>query len=397
MTLVGGSFRYFGFTALTEHEGRANHHILQLINKSIAPEHKDFIRAAANMNGSELAQSAENEHLRMDIKNLISDLNIINIKIYTTDGNSIFSSATKKVGEPIERSKNFIKAATGMSASELVDVDHLIAFDGNQVSGSIISSYLPINFDGSEADRTVVEIQSNVTVLTEAIIASQWKILLATAITLGFINFFLFFIIKYADILRFDQEEKLQKNIEKMDSLQIKDSLTGLPNRTVLVDRMKQAIARTSWHNRFIAVVSINLDHFSALNETYGRKTGDAVLEKIAKRLNKSMRDGDTAARNEKDKFILFLNDMANPADITFVAEKILKQIRQPVEVSGTSINTTASLGIAIFPTDGKDPNNVLNKADEAMYIAKADGRDRYCHYSITDELMNKSGQAKKA
>ncbi len=383
-------YRDFAFAALFEHEARANKAVSQLIVKAIEPAHGKFLSRAVVVAPDSLAQSPEITQLQTEIRKLISGLDIVNIKLHGINGLTIFSASPKEIGTHIERDKHFVSAASGKDASVLGFERDLETFTGQRMEGYVLTTYVPLQLNGAKSLDVIMQLQSNVNGLALGINDSQWKIVLGTSIALAFIYVFLFFIVKYADTMRLDQEERLQKNEEKLQTLKLRDPLTGLINRPMFMDRLKQAMARIPWHKRFIAVVSIDLDHFRRFNEYHGRDAGDALLETVAKRMEKILRGGDTIARDENDRFLLFLNDMANPADISLVAEKMLARIRRPIKISDKTIEATASMGISIYPTDGKDPEFILTKANEALYIAKADGRDKYCLYSITDELMDR-------
>lgn len=383
-------YRHFAIAAMSEHETRANNAISQLIVKKIAPKHSEFLRSAIDADSASLAQMPEIIKLNTDLNELITGLDVVNIKVLGVNGTAIFSTNAKEVGKSIKRDTYFTDASTGKVASVLNKARDLEAFARQHIDGYVLTTYVPLELSGDKSLGLIMQVQSNVDGLVQKINNSQWQIVLGTSVALAFIYVFLFFIVKYADIMRLDQEERLQKNEEKLQTLKLRDPLTGLINRAMFMDRLKQAMARIPWHNRFIAVVSIDLDHFGNINDKYGREMGDEVLQAVAKRLEQLLRGGDTIARDEDDAFLLFLNDMANPADISIVAEKMLARIRQPINIADKRIDMTASMGISIYPTDGKDAAFIVNKSNEALYIAKADGRDKYCLYSITDELMGR-------
>lgn len=382
-------YRHFAFEAMSEHEARANNAVSQIIVKTIEPAHGEFLRSAVSLEPASLAKMSEIARLNTDFKKLITGLDVVNVRVLGINGITIYSADLKEVGNQIERNTHFISAASGKGASVLSKEQSLETYTRQHVDGYVLTTYVPL-LNGEKSLDLIMQVQSSVDGLAQEIYNSQWQIVLGTSVALAFIYVFLFFIIKYADIMRLDQEERLQKNEEKLQTLKLRDPLTGLINRAMFMDRLKQAMARIPWHKRFMAVVSIDLDHFSKVNDGYDRETGDEVLQAVAKRLEQLLRGGDTIARDEDDTFLLFLNDMANPADISIVAEKMLARVRQPINVSDKRIEITASMGISIYPTDGKDAAFIVNKSNEALYIAKADGRDKYCLYSITDDLMGR-------
>lgn len=163
------------------------------------------------------------------------------------------------------------------------------------------------------------------------------------------------------------------------------DSLTGLPNRNLLQDRMSQTLATARRYHRNFALLYIDLDKFKAVNDTHGHAIGDGVLREIGKRLKACVRDTDTVARIGGDEFVALLTDLKHENDVRIVAERILKVCRQPVALGNNSFQLGASVGIAVYPSDGDSLENIQRHADTAMYHAKNNGRDQFAFY--TQEL----------
>lgn len=160
------------------------------------------------------------------------------------------------------------------------------------------------------------------------------------------------------------------------------DPLTGLPNRNLLFDRLELAMARAKWSKRFIGVLYIDLDGFKKINDTRGHKFGDLFLKAVSERLKTAIRDGDTVGRLGGDEFVFLLDNIAQLADTRIVAQKILNALKEPIIVEGDSLAATASIGIAVFPEDGKDYETLLRNADTAMYLAKNQRKSSYQFYS---------------
>lgn len=157
------------------------------------------------------------------------------------------------------------------------------------------------------------------------------------------------------------------------------DVLTGLPNRRLLSDRLDHALAQARRFKRSLAVMFLDLDHFKQVNDTLGHAAGDELLKIVAGRLQACVRSGDTIARQGGDEFIVVLAEIARPGDAAGVAEKIIQAIGEPVQIAGTPLGVTTSIGIAVYPVDGSDDaQELLKKADRAMYAAKAAGRNAY-------------------
>ena len=154
------------------------------------------------------------------------------------------------------------------------------------------------------------------------------------------------------------------------------DTLTGLPNRRLMQDRLNQAILQARRNQKHVALLFLDLDRFKLVNDTLGHETGDYVLRDVAKRLNKSVREGDTVSREGGDEFVIILPDLDKPELAQQVATKILNELAKPIEVSGHELTVTASIGISHYPNDATDVQQLLKHADSAMYQAKDAGRN---------------------
>jgi diguanylate cyclase (GGDEF)-like protein/PAS domain S-box-containing protein len=167
------------------------------------------------------------------------------------------------------------------------------------------------------------------------------------------------------------------------------DVLTHLPNRKLFADRLTQSISRARRSSRPLAVMFVDLDHFKSINDTLGHEAGDELLQEMAIRLRANVRDDDTVARLGGDEFTIILAELRLPEDAVNVAEKIIKAVEQPLTIAGTSVEVSASIGIALFPEDGSDAEALLRNADSAMYRAKEAGRNTY--QLCTDDMKRRA------
>jgi diguanylate cyclase (GGDEF)-like protein len=156
------------------------------------------------------------------------------------------------------------------------------------------------------------------------------------------------------------------------------DTLTGLPNRSLLNDRFSQMIVQARRHHSLLGVLFLDLDDFKLVNDTLGHAGGDDLLKEVAKRLKASVRAGDTVARISGDEFAVVLADLPRPDDAAVIAQKILESLSLVVNLHGQEVFASASIGIAIYPTDGQEPEALLAAADAAMYRAKESQRNTY-------------------
>lgn len=169
---------------------------------------------------------------------------------------------------------------------------------------------------------------------------------------------------------------------ERLQYLAHYDPLTGLPNRVLFTDRLKQALYDAHRHQRLVGVAFIDLDRFKTINDSLGHAVGDLFLMAVAERLSRCVREGDTVAHLAGDEFTIILADMGHAAHAAHVAQKILDGLAQPFLVAGHELFIAASLGITLFPLDESDAEALLRNADVAMYRAKERGGNGYEFYA---------------
>jgi len=166
------------------------------------------------------------------------------------------------------------------------------------------------------------------------------------------------------------------------------DALTGLPNRRLLEDRLTQALALSHRNRKQTAVMFVDLDRFKIINDSLGHSAGDVVLREVAERLIKQLRVVDTICRMGGDEFVVVLPEIKRSSDAANVAAKILETVSQPFKVEDRELTITPSVGISVFPDDGRDAETLIRNADAAMYHAKETGR---ANYQFFTEQMNQS------
>ncbi len=177
-------------------------------------------------------------------------------------------------------------------------------------------------------------------------------------------------------------EEALRKSNERLAYLAQFDELTGLPNRSLLRDRLEQAIAQAHRRRHSAAVLFVDLDRFKLVNDTLGHAAGDGLLAEAARRLKANVRAADTVGRISGDEFAVILADLAKPEDAEVVARKLIAALAAPFDLRGQEAFVSASIGIALTPDDGEDAETLLKHADAAMYRAKESGRNTFCFFT---------------
>lgn len=193
------------------------------------------------------------------------------------------------------------------------------------------------------------------------------------------------------------QLESINFDLEKAnEALQLSaqyDALTKLPNRTLLADRMQQAIAHSARHNKSVAVAFIDLDEFKAVNDSYGHSFGDEFLRKVSIKLQGVLRKSDTLARIGGDEFVAILAEIDQPSDSITTLKRMLDAVSTTINVYGKLLQVSASIGVTYFPQDNSEPDQLLRHADQAMYLAKQQGKNRYHIFNIAQDVAAKHQQ----
>ena len=186
--------------------------------------------------------------------------------------------------------------------------------------------------------------------------------------------------IAIAGIVRDITERKLIE--QQFQSLAHFDSLTSLPNRTYMMEKLSHLLVQARWNNHTLALLFIDLDHFKKINDTLGHDAGDKMLKDVASRLVECVRDSDTVARMGGDEFMIILPKITKAQDAAVIAQRVLKSFDSPFTLNGHDCMIGASIGISQYPTDGDDYESLVKNADIAMYKAKEIGGKNYQFYN---------------
>jgi diguanylate cyclase (GGDEF)-like protein len=160
------------------------------------------------------------------------------------------------------------------------------------------------------------------------------------------------------------------------------DTLTGLPNRNLFHDRLEQEIKKANRNESFLALLLIDLDQFKEVNDTLGHHAGDLLLVESARRISRCVRNTDTVSRLGGDEFIIILPELDEHPHAEHVAQNIIQELSKPITLENNTVYSSASIGITIYPDDAKDIESLLKHVDRAMYVAKAEGRNRFGYFT---------------
>ncbi len=172
------------------------------------------------------------------------------------------------------------------------------------------------------------------------------------------------------------EQRRTLEAAQRAEHMAYHDALTGLPNRLLLIDRLRVLIAQGRRTDQPFALFFLDVDHFKTINDTLGHAAGDRLLQQVAARLSAQLRDADTVARLGGDEFVILAPDVRTARDVAALGEKLRDTVRGAIVVDDREVCITVSIGASVFPTDGDDADALLRLSDQALYQAKAGGRD---------------------
>ncbi len=415
--VLGVFYREIAVRSLIAMGESNNTALTQVLANSLRPLLTPYFATASALPTDQLGRHPGRGDLSAALLTHLQGLSVAKVKVYDTRGRTVFSTEPRQMGEDKSANAGFQGARDGNVASELTHRDEFSAFDRVIENRDLLSTYIPIRRTAGGPVEAVFEVYDDVTPFLARIERTQRMVFIGVLISLALLYGVLFVIVRHADrVIRRQYRERevaedalreAQANLERRvdertDELaranagleaEIEerrraderivhmahhDALTGLPNRALLADRVRQAIARANRSGGKLALLFLDLDRFKNINDSLGHAVGDQLLTAVAARLTASRREVDTVARLGGDEFIISLPDIGGASDAASVAQRILADLAGPFAIAGHDLHADASIGIAIYPGDGDTAETLVRNADTAMYHAKESGRANY-------------------
>jgi len=388
--LLGTWFRNLAEDDLVKNEERSNIALAQVLAKAVWPEFSDFLNNAHKLKIGEIRNHPKTKKLDSILETYTQGLDVIKIQIYDTNGFISFSTDFSQIGDTKHGRKSYAAAKQGQVASNLAFQDKIYARKELIQNRNIISSYIPIIRPDGQTEA-VFELYTDVTRLVNGIKSTQRKIIAGVIVILGALFIVLFFVVKRADNIINQQSLEQTKHTARVQHQALHDSLTGLPNRILFLDRLEHAMLMTKQKNQLLALLFIDLDRFKQINDSLGHETGDQLLIQVTKRLSNCIRPGDTLCRLAGDEFVIILENLKMVNIATTIAKRITNTLSKPFTLANEEVVITSSTGIALYPFQDDNMQTLIKKADAAMYYAKHHGRNNFQYYAPQMEKKDHS------
>jgi diguanylate cyclase (GGDEF)-like protein len=352
--------------------------LAQAFSNKVWPKFRKFANAAKQLDADTLRRQPDIAKLTQSVRIAVGNTQTVRVTIYQLDGRTLYSTDYTQIGAENGTLAGFLSARQGHELSEITKFDKFSTFNGEFLNRNVLTSFIPLRASAAAPIEGVMAIYTDVTALQASDENEELLVTLSVITVLAALYAILFLIVKRADkIIRrqYDHHRRIEKNLRHMTT---HDALTNLPNRLLLLDRIKQSLTSAERHNSLLAVAFIDLDNFQNVNNSLGHHVGDMVLQTLAQRLSGCMRENDTISRVGGDEFVVSLPDIKSNADLFQIAKKMLGAVALPINADGRELHLTASVGIALFPEHGTDAETLLRKADMAMHSAKNLGGNRH-------------------
>lgn len=379
-------FRHFETQALQDRETQRNIAITHSFTTQLWPSYVAYVQGASRLGQPQLAQSPQASSLRRDVLQQMLGLSLVEVRLYDLHGLTVFSTDTRQIGQDRSGEAGVQAAIAGQVLSQMRLGSQAGSTD--KEVRDLVTSYLPIRRSADQAPQGVLELSSDVSEDMALLGLRTQQISVVVCGSLAAFYLFLYFLMRRADRGLRRQAHRESLALEAMLNHQaLHDPLTGLPNRESLARQMDTLLRTMQANSQKCAVLCLGLDGFKEINDSVGHQVGDAALLEVGRRLETEFGDTDITARMGGDEFVVTIAAFGAAVAverIVLAVERIQRAVSgQPIVFNGHDLSLTASVGVAIYPDDGKSVAELLQAADMALSHAKKAGRNGYQFHTV--------------
>jgi|GEM_PF-1528995 len=380
---------------LNEHKSEA---VSQVLINILLSRHSEYLLSTPYLTADEILHHPLFNSLKDDLQVELARLKILNANVYSRAGFAIFSSHDSQIGKSVKLDPGFNIAMNGTTSSRTIYQVTLRNIEKSPIDRDIIKSFMPIYSTPAGGDKSgkrtiqgVLELSLDATPLLNNIKNIEREVIISVMIVLSLLYVALFYIVRRADLTIKTQNDEWSRNKAMIEHAAYHDSLTGLPTRPLLTDRLQHAMSLADREGCHVVVMSLDIDRFKNVNDSLGHDIGDELLRQIVKRFLGHIRASDTVARTGGDEFTILMERVEKIDEATILAERIIDAMQESFVLNDNEINMTTSIGITVYPDDDINANDLLRDADAALYRAKELGRNMYQFY--TKDINTRSSE----
>ena len=381
-------YRAYSIESLKKHVTENNVNITNILTNTIWLKYSKFFDKISK----DRKISDENYHdflsIKEDLLKQTRGLSVVKAKIYDNNGVTVFSTETSEVGNKNINNKGLlVSTLKNEPVSEIILKDKHNNYFRKSKESNIISSYVPIVVSGSDSRNGVFEVYSDVTGYTDEVSDSTLRIVLVVLGSMGFLYLFMFAMVKRADVALKLQESEVEQAHEAILTHQaLHDHLTGLANRLNLTKSLDSLLFSMDVDSQKCAVFCLGIDGLKSINESLGHQSGDAAITEVSRRLQAIFGETQIISRLGGDEFAVVLCDLKSDVEFEQIIEQIERMQKaissEPILFNGHEISISTSVGVSIYPEDGRSVEDILQSAERALAHTKKAGRGGYQFHS---------------
>lgn len=372
-------YEHIATQSLLEHEARSNKALTQSFANTIWPHYKSFTQEAQELPAEALKQRPELERLDQQVHRQMRGLEVAKVKLYALNGKTIYSSQPEQIGADKSDNPGFLSARAGTPVSQITFRNQMYGFEGEIADRNLVTSYVPIRNRETGEVQAVFEVYSDVSPLVANLRKTRWTVAITV---LGSLLAMCALFVWRATVFTQVRDQEREAAAQELRHQAFHDPLTGLPNRLGFQTMLDEATARAEKTGKKVGVLFLDLDRFKLVNDSLGHLAGDTLLKEVASRIKVELREHDQLCRMGGDEFTIIIDRLNNEEEIGKVAERIVRLFAAPFRVHDTEFLLSTSVGIAIASRKEKSHEDLLKRADAAMYKAKTSGRNRFAFYT---------------
>jgi diguanylate cyclase (GGDEF)-like protein len=377
-------YRAASIETLERHVTDNNVNITKILTNTVWINYVEYFEEVAKTRNTGHLDDEKFREIRDELIRQTQGLPVVKVKIYDKTGIVVFSMDPAEVGEDKSNDDGFIQALRGDKAvSEIVLENQFDEFENKLMDRNLISSYVPMHVRGSVEVSGAFEVYSDVTDYVNELKSTTWKIVAVVAGSMSFLYLFMFGVVRKADRALKLQESEIEQAHEAVITHQaLHDHLTGLANRLNLLKTLDALLYSTGMESEKCAVLCLGIDGLKSINDSFGHQSGDASIIEVSRRLEAVFGEESIIARLGGDEFAVVISDLKSDVEFEQIVEKIDRMQKaissEPFHFNGHEISLSTSVGVSIFPDDGKTVEDVLQAAERAQAHTKKEGRGGY-------------------